>query len=99
MRTFGIAARWRLRRIGRVTKQDRRNWLAISGSLGLAALMLLTAAYGIHLWSTGEHDRYVLGMLLGGAVVGIASMSVAVEELVWRLRHGPQGAGRHSREQ
>jgi hypothetical protein len=26
-------------------------------------------------------------------------MSVAVEELVWRLRHGPQGAGRHSREQ
>jgi hypothetical protein len=80
-----------------VTEHDRRNWLAILWGFGLAAFSLLGTAWGIHLWANGEHDRLVGKMIVGGAIAGLAFTTVAIGELVWRLRHGPQEPGRHTR--
>lgn len=78
-----------------MNERDRRNWLAILWAFGLGGLSLGGAGWGIHLWANGTHDRLAGRMIVGGVVAGLAFTVVAVGELVWRLRHGPQELGRH----
>jgi hypothetical protein len=80
-----------------VTELDRRNWLAILWGFGVASLSALGAAWGVHLWANGEHDRLTGRLIAGGVVAGLAFTSIAIGELIWRLRHGPQKPGRHTK--
>jgi hypothetical protein len=80
-----------------VTEHDRRNWLAILWGFGFASFSALGAAWGVHLWANGEHDRFVGRLILGGVAGAFVLTLIAIGELIWRLRHGPQEPGRHSR--
>jgi len=80
-----------------VSDHDRRNWHGILWGFGLATFLLVGAAWGVDRAAGGDHDRAVSKLIVGG-VVGFVVLSIAIGELVWRLRHGPQEPGRHTRE-